>query len=954
MAVNSQQRSGLLQVVTDPAAGTGVQRIAPRSADWRMPSSGVEEAFASTERAASKISDELADVGREIGKYADHAARIEGERAGHQAGMNPDFQPTRAITIRGEAYDKAGLETYKSQVSVEIENDIQAGGNLAKKRDAWLARVPEELRPDVAYVFRRGELAQARTAAREHQARISAEATAALQTELDTELKGLHQRAYALGNDPTADQVLGRDIARIDALLARKGVDGKPLADAGAAEKIRRQAKEAVVEARILGEFDRLPDNAQRLSFIDRIDQDFRNSEGLSRHLDLKEYQRITGKLRAEFRAAQFEERQSQAAVDGEVKALGAMVEKGYLPTDAQLAGARGRAAAVKNPALADRMAVIEDTLAFQRDARSLPPEAIDGYARSLRAAMAEKGPTPEGIARVELAEKLAHEARTQLKADPLGWADRVGLVKLAPLDLSDQAKTEATLKMRIAQAEQTAAHYGQPPQYLRPDEKRKLATIAAQGGEKLMGMASSLTAAAAASGNPDRAGRIMAEIADHGPTAAMIGGLVTATSGIQPPPVARDAADGLALLKTDGHKSRAPTPLTSLEQAKEVTRGALRGLPQTEQAAIAAANAAYDVRAQRLGLKEFDDKLWRRTFSEVLGERTIGNEVYGGIAYAKTGSLWGGSGGVVVPPNVKRDAFHDLIRSITPDDLGTAWPKHQDGRPVDVADFRRATLVPDGNGTYQMNIGDETRPLLLRSGTDSKEPFVLDLNALEPKLRQRYGDKFYLGGAPVPENGGQRPAGMMKLGGLVPNPGQQELPGAYDSGAHDDFGAGKFARLKDINTAPDDYIIKRNYNRTLTDVVGPGGERWTVDEFTNTWENLSNPDAYATKDDLAAAIRAGKVKKFDQNDGKPMYLGGPKADPTAPAPQGSLTEDPPAPPPLDPGLPSIAALRDLSKPEAERRLDELWAKSPTDMMGGWIEEMAARLGIKTPWERGK
>ncbi len=744
MAVNSQQRSGLLQVVTDPAAGTGVQRIAPRSADWRMPSSGVEEAFASTERAASKISDELADVGREIGKYADHAARIEGERAGHQAGMNPDFQPTRAITIRGEAYDKAGLETYKSQVSVEIENDIQAGGNLAKKRDAWLARVPEELRPDVAYVFRRGELAQARTAAREHQARISAEATAALQTELDTELKGLHQRAYALGNDPTADQVLGRDIARIDALLARKGVDGKPLADAGAAEKIRRQAKEAVVEARILGEFDRLPDNAQRLSFIDRIDQDFRNSEGLSRHLDLKEYQRITGKLRAEFRAAQFEERQSQAAVDGEVKALGAMVEKGYLPTDAQLAGARGRAAAVKNPALADRMAVIEDTLAFQREYRSQPPEVSEAYAASLRRYMAEKGPTPEGVARVELAEKLAKETRKELRESPNAWGDRVGLPGYQPIDVSSDDGLAASLRARVPYANAIGEHFGQPPRFLDRDEAHALAVRLASGGDDAL---RTLATIDAASGGRMR--EIVAEL-NHDGSAPKIAKLAGLVSDVGLTSAARDAAKGMKLRNLKDREHVSPKDADARLVTSEVLGTSLSGLPGEREATVSLARDIFEARALRA---DIDGKawgsdakeLWRQSLRDALGERTLNNKTYGGVV-AQSG-WWSGSDHIVLPPTVAQKGWRQVIDMITPEDLAAAGiplPVTGDDKPISIERIKAGTLMQFGPGQYAVSVSNKQGVAGKAKDPQTGEEWVLDLNRLAPILARRRADLFH------------------------------------------------------------------------------------------------------------------------------------------------------------------------------------------------------------------
>ena len=83
---------------------------------------------------------------------------------------------------------------------------------------------------------------------------------------------------------------------------------------------------------------------------------------------------------------------------------------------------------------------------------------------------------------------------RGELKRDPLGWAARVGLIDTAPLDFSSAETAQASIQTRIAQAEEIAAYYGQSAVYLRPDEKRLIATHAAQGGDQTLMIASAIS----------------------------------------------------------------------------------------------------------------------------------------------------------------------------------------------------------------------------------------------------------------------------------------------------------------------------------------------------------------------------------------------------------------------------------------------------------------------------
>ncbi len=732
MAVNQQR--GLVRINT-----TLNGRASPTESGIDLPASGGEQAARSVAAAHGSVANELADLGNVIGKYADHAAAVEGERAGRQAGLDPEFRPTRAITIRGEAYDRAGLDVYRSTVAIEIDNDIASGGDLGKKREGWLARVPEELRPDVVHKFRRAEISQARQAARAHAARIKTESQVALQSELDTSIKTLHQRAFQLGLDGKSDELIARDLSDLEQLLARTGADGKPIVSPSSARKNLIQAKEVVADARLLGAFDRLPSVAAKKAMLDKIEDDFKNSRGVAKIYDLPGYRRITGQLGAELRRAQTEDRARSSAVLNDIKDLQRFAEKGHAPTPDQLAGIRARAEATSNTDVTAQLALVEDIANWQQGARRATPAEIDAYAAQVRDGIKEHGPNEVSVGRLEMAEKLATEARKEIKKDPIGWADRVGLVNVTPLDFSEPDKAAVSVKARVAQAEAVASHYKIAPTYLQPEERRVLATIASQGGAQTLEIATTLSQAAG-----DRAPAVLSEVFDEAPTIAVLAGHVH-EAGVTS--AARDAADGLALAKTEGFKPLAPKKQQAREIAVQVGRGAFTAMPRAEQAVMSLANKIYEVRARRAGVEEFDVDLWEAGFREAIGERTHAGDTYGGIALRGGGWLFGGRA-IVVPPNIKQDGFDDVINAIRLDDLVDVFgaPLDKADKPVSIEAVRRAEFVTVGHGKYWLAMGDidSGDPQFLKGGNG--RPYELDLNALAPRLSKRRPD-LYFGG---------------------------------------------------------------------------------------------------------------------------------------------------------------------------------------------------------------
>lgn len=735
------QKTGLLRVANEIAGGVRVERDVGRP----VPSSGAPQAL-------NEVAQAFAGNAAKISALADHAAAVEGAEAGRIAGLDPEFRPSRQQTIRGEAYDRAGLEVAGAQLRQAIEADFdgefmrlqgspaELEQSLTAKAGIYLRQAPEELRPDLQILMRGKKLGYMRELARVQAARTAAEQKAALETDVSEGLKGIHQRAFALGLDAEADGILARDIKQLEGALGRTGIDGAPLVNPSAAAKVLAGAKETVTTARLMGAFSRLPSLEAKQQFIEDLKEDFGNSKGLAKEYDLAGFDRVVGSLEADLRSARTEASAAQRAVASDVTDVARMAEKGFAPSEAELSALKGRVAALggneKSAEIAQQMQEAEQLIGWQKSARLATPAELDQFTRAERARIAREGADTFSVQRLELAEKLTDTMRTELKQDPLGWADRAALMRVAPLDFSSPDAAAVTLKARIAQAEEVAARYGQEAQYLRPDEKRSLAVAAAQGGGDLIQVASTISQAAGEAGP-----KILGELFDEAPAVATLGGHV-ANVGVTV--AAHDAADGIALQKTEGFKPLAPSAKEARLQATEELGGALRALPKSEGALIALANAAYETRARRKGLSDFDADLWRQGLRELVGQREIGGETYGGIAYQ--GGTFSGTDPVVIPANVRQDGFSELLETIRLDDLTAPLgaPLYGDGRPARLADLRRGTLVSVGDGRYWVALGDvETDPQWLMTGRG--EEWVLDLKALEPTLRQRRPD-LYLG----------------------------------------------------------------------------------------------------------------------------------------------------------------------------------------------------------------
>jgi hypothetical protein len=431
--------------------------------------------------------------------------------------------------------------------------------------------------------------------------------------------------------------------------------------------------------------------------------------------------------------------KQEAAEVAQDVRAFENIAEQGFAPKPGQLDALRTRVANGGDADTRRSFAEAESIVQWQDTARKLKPEELDAIIRDETERMRKGGATSFDTKRLAMADKLLTNMRQELKSDPLGWADRIGMVAVQPVDLSTPESAQASLGLRVKQAEIVAQRYGLEPKYLRDDEKQALTADIEAGGEQTLA-----TTALIASSAGEHAPAILSEISKNSPTAAIIGGMVVESG---PSAAARDAADGIALRKEPGFESVAPPKKETRKQIVEVMGSALANAPKTETAIIDATNAIYEVRARKQQLTEFDASVWQQALKEAIGEREVDGKTYGGVVDADPS--WRGGRNIILPPFVAKEGWRDVIEAVTLQDLwqaGLGVPAGGDGQPVALGRVKGAALVQAGNGRYKLSLGNPDLPGEEKWITRQDAPdeiFEIDLHALRPILSQRRPELF-------------------------------------------------------------------------------------------------------------------------------------------------------------------------------------------------------------------
>lgn len=389
---------------------------------------------------------------------------------------------------------------------------------------------------------------------------------------------------------------------------------------------------------------------------------------------------------------------------------------------------------------------------------RRLRPDEMDAIVQAEERNQQTRGATDLDKKRLDHLRSLVNTARAEVERDQNGWAQRVGAAEQMGVDFSRGFSFQDDASMRAhAEAARTVGRYlGRLPRFFSPEQVQAAQGILRQGGEPMLQVLGSIVRNWGAD-----ARTALAEIAPNDPELAAIGSMFAnaqRNNGAGMEAVER-AAREIEARRDPNYRKLAdqykPTEV-ELRDASSVLGSAFQELAQTQAAAVAAANLIYQSRAVERGLAQFDPVIWRQGLMEVLGQSTERNVTYGGLYHQRRGWFGGDAGlPVPVPSNMRQDAIPRILDVLRPedliDDVGFG-PVTGDGRYISDRDLRQATLVYVGSGRYALAQGDPTLGGQARWVMDSRGGrYMLDLNQLEPTLRQRIPEIYRGYVEPVP-----------------------------------------------------------------------------------------------------------------------------------------------------------------------------------------------------------
>jgi hypothetical protein len=722
--------------------------------------SGGAEYFARAQKLFSGLGDE-------IGGLADKAAAVEGAKEGYERGLDPEFRPTNGFSIRDQAIDKTGIATYeltqKTEIAKRADAIAQKYPNDPRAAQAAFEQLGKEysegsfpeVRPIFAANIEHYRLATVRAATRRLESENTAARKTALEDNLQTRLSAIDRTSYAIGLDEEAAKTAAAQLEdlRRDLSAATERRDMTPKA----AERVMAVAEGSIAQAKIIGAFDRLPSMAAREEFLGDFGRRYSQSEGDFAKLDPKAAHSVQSAMIARLKSEGVEAGQQGAAITKELDRIDTNAGAGMPATREQMVQLQTRAASVADPALSARLERSRAILDLAQTGSKMTPGELEGVVANIDATIAEKGASEDAVALRKTASSLLNTMREELKRDPLGWANRAGLVSAPPIDFG---KDDALLQMRARapQAEAIARYYNlKEPVYLHAGERAMLARISAQGGEQLLGTAKSIVEGF----GPAAAPKVLAEIGQNAPVLAHTGALLRSNGSEN---FTLDVAEGLQLrneeTKPAGKRTielpnwikQPPDKMLTAQRGElqDVYGDAFALAPDSARAAEASARSAFNARALRHGHNPMLDtpeskSAFDRTLQEAAGARfTPDGTQFGGVTSYKPG-WFSGTRKVLVPNTVRADSFRDVILSIRDEDLNSlpAPPQSPGGKAYRARDLQEAVPVAVSGG-YRFALGDPAsdNPKWIR-GADGKA-FVLDIDALP--LRQRVPGAF-LGG---------------------------------------------------------------------------------------------------------------------------------------------------------------------------------------------------------------
>lgn len=534
-----------------------------------------------------------------------------------------------------------------------------------------------------------------------------------------------HERSVRYHTERLKDDIFdtARQAGNEDADLAQivEAVEAKGLALLDASENdenlfrdTMRRARLEAVGAHVEGRIDREPFKVYQELKAGGFDHVLNDPSARNRLAAqaLREHKR---------RQAEYErqQREVRARIKAEADDIEEALSIGSPVSDERILGLREIARGAGD----DIIQGVEATIQIAQEAKEISGlSAKDGqdYVSDVRRASAQDGDaSPVEVQRIKALDRAVKAKRTRINTDIV--ASGVSEGKIQPLDFDDF--NLFAIPQRIAQAEAYARQNGKDAEYLTKDERDSLAIRI----EDDLPLARDL--ARSKSGN-----LLLREVFPKNPDLVQLAQVSARGASLQ---FVEDAQLGFKLRKQKDYKPRVNSRLAT-ESAASVIGSGMHVLPETEQAIIRNANAAYEARAQRQGLAgtqdDFDKKLYEELLSEAAGatKDARGRQV-GGFASHRARGV---KEKILLPPWMPAREFSKKFRGLTPQQVRRAAGGKGftgDGAEIPPDSILRGMPVQDSLGRYAIRLGDVEDPEWVRNKDGGI--YILDLNLLKHEL---------------------------------------------------------------------------------------------------------------------------------------------------------------------------------------------------------------------------
>lgn len=687
----------------------------------------------------------LAQVSNRLENRLDALAAEQAQAEGSHAGLVGDVALRRDATIRGAAFDAAAkrsmIARHDTQARLAADEIYQrhkdSPGTLDRELTNYAdgvdaSNLPQEVKDDFSLSFARlkaGYMSDA--TARAERLQLDSDRAAALEN-MEMRRRSIERLARLSESDAAAAVMMAAEIDEIKKFALRHGpraafeFDGK-LYEADPArsgaytlEDIQRlvmTTSDTAREQRIIGKFLQAGSYEEKSRMLEAFEQEF--SSGKS-DFDLEQYDRLSGRMRADLNRDKAEINGRAAAVNKELSAVNRLIEKGYSPGKDVMDSLEVRAALSGDPQALPAVQEMRSMIDFQDIARQKRPAELEGFLQDSYSRIREKGGiTPEELARMEVVERLKDNMSTELTRDALSWGGRVGLVNLKPIDFKDPE----SLRERVAAASTISSYYGTPLQLMTREE------TAVWKNSWDMAAADDRTAMIALiqDGFGEDSIYVFNDLANVSPAVANVGGLLTQSESHAE--TARDFAIGDAALAA-GTKLVGEDGITRYSQTK-VLGNAYGWQPRAMNAVLETAERLYTAKALRQGLTvdNFNDKLYEESLQQASGAWTDRRGMqHGGIIEYKSGHH------LVLPPNMTQQDFEKTLSDLNDFTLvnisvGGGAGLYESGDIMTPVELRRGFLVSSGPGRYLVSTTNPSQePPSFLHGTNPDGLFEIDV----------------------------------------------------------------------------------------------------------------------------------------------------------------------------------------------------------------------------------